>query len=45
MHDYRTYTELYKYIGFFVSIAAVFTLAFKATSWFIWAHQLVNAAL
>lgn len=45
MRDYRKYTELYKTIGFFVVIVTTFTLAYKATAWFIWAHQFVDAAL
>lgn len=45
MRDYRDYVWLYKYTGFFTVIVTVFTLAFKFTEWFIWAHQVVNAAL
>jgi len=45
MHDYRNYRELYKYVGFFVILAATFMLAFKLTSWVVWANQCINASL
>lgn len=45
MSDYRTYTSFYKYLGFFVLIAGVFVLAFKLTSWVVWANECINASL
>ena len=45
MQDYREHKSLYIYIGLFVAIVAMFTIAYKATSWLIWAHQCINAAL
>jgi hypothetical protein len=45
MKDYRSYDALYKYTGFLVVIVTTFTFAFKFTEWFIWAHQVVEAAL
>jgi len=46
MHkDYREHKELYKYVGFFVIIAAVFLFAFKVTSWVVWAHQCISASI
>jgi uncharacterized membrane protein len=44
MRDYRQYTALYKYVGFFALIVAVFLIALRATEWIIWAHQCINAA-
>lgn len=45
MRDYRTYKELYKMVGFFTIIFAVALLAYKATSWVLWARQYVDANL
>lgn len=45
MKDYREYKELYKYVGFFIILAATFWLAFRVSSWLVWAHQCINASL
>ena len=45
MKDYRAYKELYKHIGFFILLAAVYAFAFKVTAWLMWAHQCINASL
>jgi hypothetical protein len=45
MNDYREYKTFYKYVGFFVLIAGVFTIAFKLTTWVVWAHECINASL
>lgn len=45
MRDYRDYKQLYKLVGFFIILIAVFTLSFKVTSWFVWAHQCINASI
>ena len=45
MKDYREYKQFYKFFGFFVLIAVVFIIAFKVSSWVIWAHQCINASL
>lgn len=44
MKDYRKYGDLYKYIGFFGLLIATFTFAYKITSWFIWAHRVIENA-
>lgn len=45
MKDYKEYKSFYKYVGFFVLIAGVFTIAFKLTAWVAWAHECINASI
>lgn len=45
MQDYRYYRRLYKHIGFLTIMAATLVASYKFAAWFIWAHQVVAAAL
>lgn len=45
MNDYRAYKELYKLVGFFAILAGTFWLAFRVSSWLMWAHQCISASI
>jgi hypothetical protein len=45
MHNYKDYKEFYKLVGFFTVVIGTFILVYKVSSWLIWAHQCINAAI